>query len=162
MIVVAFDQSTYSQGYCVLDMSNGGCTMTSGCIKVSEGDSVTRLRKMVHSIYEVLETHHPDMVVFEDVDNYTRNYQIMKTLSNLAGCIIGWCISSGVQYRIYKATTWRSLLGFKQGGIKRDALKLQAIEYVNSKFQIKADVDRAEAICIACAYLKGDLKNDSK
>ena len=67
---------------------------------------------------------------------------------------------------ILKPTEWRKACGFKQGRVKREQLKQQAIDFVKDVYHLQVTDDEADAICIGSAYVAslmaaGEEKNES-
>lgn len=120
-------------------------------------DGKLRFDKMCAEIRSLLEKVNPDLVVIEDV-MLMKSPQTTKLLAQLQGIIIGFCQMQNKPYKIYLPTAWRKLLGFKQGRIKREELKAQAIDLILEKFEINANSDEADAICIAMAYFIDNLE----
>jgi Holliday junction resolvasome RuvABC endonuclease subunit len=113
---------------------------------------------MVESIYDLLDDKKPDFIIFEDVA-YQRNVAALISLSRLQGVLIGYATKHHKDYFIYPASSWRSSLSFEQGkGIKRKALKLQAIDYIKTHFGFQAEEDISESICIGAAFIKNYIE----
>lgn len=116
---------------------------------------------MVESIYDLLDNMKPDFIIFEDVA-FQRNIAALISLARLQGVLIGYATKHHKDYFIYPASSWRSNLSFEQGkGVKRDALKLQAINYVKEHFGFDAEEDISESICIGSSFIQTYLKGDS-
>lgn len=127
-------------------------------------DKTQRFDKMLSSIINIINKYKPDIVVFEDVSLQT-NVSTLVVLSRIQGCIISECIKNNILYCIYKPSTWRKILNFKQGrGIARKELKQQAIDFIRTKFDItNINDDIAESICIGLAFIiKDDFKERLK
>lgn len=127
-------------------------------------DKTQRFDKMLSSIINIINKYKPDIVVFEDVSLQT-NVSTLVVLSRIQGCIISECIKNNISYYIYKPTTWRKILNFKQGrGVARKELKQQAIDFIRAKFDItNINDDIAESICIGLAFIiKDDFKERLK
>lgn len=95
-----------------------------------------------------------DIIIFEDVSLRT-SIKTLITLSRLQGAIMDMSYWHNTAFKIYAPTQWRKVLGFNQGNkVNREALKVQAIDYVSKCYGITAKDDIAEAICIGLAYLR--------
>lgn len=95
-----------------------------------------------------------DHIVIEDTV-LQKSPQTMKKLSQIQGVLIGYCIEHGLPYFVLPPASWRKLLAFKQGnGIKREELKQQALQLVESTYHIQVSDDEADAICIGLAHIK--------
>ncbi|MCM1167422.1 MAG: crossover junction endodeoxyribonuclease RuvC [Lachnospiraceae bacterium] len=113
-----------------------------------------RVFVMADRIYGYIKKQKPDFVVIEDVAMQT-NAATLVQLARLQGAIIGYCRVKKVSYDILKPSSWRKILGFKQGqGIKRPELKKQAVEYVKDIYNLDLSEDVCEAVCIGDAFLK--------
>jgi Holliday junction resolvasome RuvABC endonuclease subunit len=106
----------------------------------------------------------PYIVVFEDT-SLQSNPSTLRLLAQLQGVIIGSCLLNEIPYKIYKPSSWRKLLNFKQGrGIERKFLKQQSKDYVKQYFNVDVNDDIADAICIGQAYIndkQSKLKGDN-
>ena len=71
-------------------------------------------------------------------------------LSQLQGMLIGYAYSNGIQISSPMPVEWRRKLEFKQGpSVKRQELKLQAIDFAKRNLDLVASEDECEAACIA-------------
>lgn len=105
------------------------------------------MRQMIQSR---IRNNHPDLVVIEDVA-LQRSAKTVIQLAQLQGAIIGACDIFNIPYEILKPSEWRKMLGFKQGRMKREELKQQAIDYVAEHYGEMVSSDEADAMCIAKA-----------
>jgi len=114
-------------------------------------DSHGRLLNMMCKIGDFIQTNHPDSVIIEDSWS-NKNVETTKTLSNLIGSVMYVCAVENINISKMKPSEWRKIIGFQQGSRKkRNELKLEAINYVNSTFNLTCGDDEAEAICIGKA-----------
>lgn len=151
MKILAFDQATEKTGVALFDDST--LNMYELIDLHREKNSEERKRKMILSVISVMQETNPDTVVIEDV-SFQKNAASLIYLARLQGAIIGWCISNGKDVVIYKPTSWRKILNFKQGSaVKRSALKEQAQEFVKNYYGVEPSEDEADAIAIGCAYI---------
>lgn len=117
-------------------------------------DKDKRFEEMAKSLCRCIEEWKPDVVVFEDTDLQT-NAAVMKRLSQMQGIIMGACIAANLPYFILKPSVWRSGLGFEQGPkVKREELKVQAVNWVRENLGLNLPEDQAEAVCIGAAFGK--------
>jgi crossover junction endodeoxyribonuclease RuvC len=112
-----------------------------------------RFAMMRQMIQSRIKTNNPDIVVIEDVVIQCSAQTALK-LAQLQGAIMAVCDICGIKYEIIRPSEWRKELGFKQGHIKRDELKQQAIDYVLKNYGEEVSSDEADAICIALATSK--------
>ena len=75
----------------------------------------------------------------------------MIDINNISfGYESGTEVLHNIDLHILTPSKWRASLGYKQGPkVKREELKQNAVNYIMSKYKIKANDDTAEAICIA-------------
>lgn len=152
MKILAFDQSSNLSGYCLFN----GKIVTSGVIdkhKIKNSD--IRIAEMNEAICKKINELHPDLVIIEGIQNQSSTATVIL-LARLQGMILGYCYANHIRTEILGPSTWRSKLRFKQGsGVKRDALKKQAMDYIASEFLVdNIEIDEAEAMCIAVAASK--------
>lgn len=152
MRTLGFDQSTQKTGYALFDNSD---LVRWGVLDMhKEKDGNKRVPLMIAEIVKVIGKIKPDRVVFEDVA-LQDSPRTLIMLSRIQGAIIGFCIEHGIPYEIYMPTSWRKIVGIKQGkGIKRENLKEQAIAFVRDAYGIKVGDDCAEGISLTLADLK--------
>lgn len=149
MRILSFDQSSNLSGYCLFD----GKLVTSGVIdKHKIKDSDVRIAEMSKEICAKINELQPELVIIEGIQSQGSVATVIL-LARLQGMILGYCYANGIRTEILGPSRWRSKLHFKQGaGVKRDALKQQAMDYIAAELLIAdIDVDEAEAICIAVA-----------
>lgn len=65
--------------------------------------------------------------------------------------------SFGGRFNMYKPTEWRKIIGLQ--GRKREELKKASIAYVMEHYNVEADDDEADAICMASALC---IENDRR
>lgn len=144
MLILAFDQATSKTGWSAF---KGGKYKTHGKIDIKEKDTQERVKEMFLAIAKIIDKYKPDVVYVEGVAMQS-NIATLSLLARLQGMIVGYCYAHNIRPEMLSPTVWRHSLGFKQGGTKRDALKKQAQEYVETNYHIKATVDECESICI--------------
>lgn len=146
MKILSFDQSTKCTGWCYYD---DGRYVKSGVISKDNSDTDRRVVEMGLAICKKIKEFQPDLVVIED----TQNQNSVKTVIHLArlqGCIMLYCGSKKIKFKILHPAEWRKQLEFKQGPkVKRDELKQQSRDYVKNVLglSIKSE-DENEAICL--------------
>lgn len=145
--IIAFDQALGKTGVCTIDDN----TVYHSLIDVSKVKDVNeRFIMMRQMIQSRIKNNHPDLVVIEDVA-LQRSAKTVIQLAQLQGAIIGACDIFNIPYEILKPSEWRKTLGFKQGRMKREELKQQAIDYVAEHYGEMVSSDEADAMCIAKA-----------
>lgn len=159
MRIISFDQSTRLTAYAVFD---DGKLEQYNFIKLKTKDTDKRFVEMIQRIVEVIADVAPDVVVLENVSLQT-NAATLTSLARLLGAITGWCIFEDIQYDLYYASQWRSILGFKNGrNCNREYYKEKAIAYIKDLFGVDEGDDVAEAICIGLAYIKDKVNKDNE
>lgn len=156
MKVLSLDQSSNKTGFAVFE---DGELKIHNIIDLSKcKDLEMRINQMMVKINTLIEKIRPDAIVFEDV-NFQSNVGTLTVLARLQGAIILSAIKHDINYEIYKPSHWRKILGFKQGkSVGREALKTQALSYIQDKYNIQTKEDIAEAICIGDAFLSVNKK----
>ena len=119
-----------------------------------EKNMEVRFIEMSKTIWNSLDKYKPNILYIEET--YTaKNPQTTKILTRLQGVVYAWCINNDCEFNTIKPTSWRKLLGFKQGkNVKRDELKTQSVDYIFNKYGIKVTDDESDALCIADAVFK--------
>jgi crossover junction endodeoxyribonuclease RuvC len=151
--VLSLDQASRS-GFAV---SIKGKIVEWGVIKSKGKDYHQKVRFLETKIEELISDHYIDTIVVE-TPMMGRNQATFGKLSGLYYATIDLALRKKLNYFAYSPSSWRKILGFKQGrGVKRDDLKQQAIAYVNENTEVQlkeTQDDEAEALCIGLAYLK--------
>ena len=150
MRVLAFDQATKISG---LSIFEDGRLVQSGLLDQQKiKDTKERFNAMAVALCDQVDIWKPDLVILEDTDLQT-NAAVMKLLAQMQGVVMGYCTAHHIPYQIFKPSEWRKRLEFKQGPkVKRDELKVQALEWVLKTYGWEPEIDQAEAICIGAAF----------
>ena len=149
MKILAFDQATKISGFAVVE---DGMLRRHGTLTAKASLDITaRMYQMVDAICAVIAEEKPDVVLFEGVEG-VKNERVMICLASLQGMCLFGARAIGYEAETIDVATWRSTIGFAMGrGVKREALKEQAVEHVAREFGVECGDDEAEAICIASA-----------
>lgn len=144
--ILAFDQSTKISAYSVFLDS---MYIESGVIDLHKiKDTSERIRAMGVELGKIIKKYSPEKVILEEVAQQS-NPLTLKLLARIQGVIIGYCAANNIETYIIEPSKWRSTLGFKQGaGVKREDLKMQAINHVKDVYGLTLSEDICEAICI--------------
>lgn len=119
-----------------------------------ETDAEKRFESMAKAIWKILDAIRPNIIYIEET-YLGNNAQTLKILTRIQGVVYAWCINNNCEFNTITPKEWRKILEFKQGkSVKREQLKIQAIEYVFSKYGIEVSDDEADAICISDAIIK--------
>ena len=98
-----------------------------------------------------------DFIFIEDIQQQA-NVQVYSKLSMLLGVLICLFEELKIPYKKVPSTTWKSFCRIKKR--KREEEKLEAIEFVKSKYNIDVESDTADAICIGYYGVNNLLKGD--
>lgn len=152
MKILSFDQSTTCSGWAYyID----GQYIDSGAISKDGKDTDRRVTEMGLAICRKIKEFQPSLVVLEDIQNQSSVKTVIH-LARLQGCIMLYCASKKIEFKILHPTEWRSVLSYKQGPrVKRNELKQQSRDYVKDILGLSVESeDQNEAICIGVAANK--------
>ena len=146
MKILSFDQSTKISAHSVFI---DGKYIECGVIDLHKmKDTSERVRAMGVELCKTIEKYNPEKVVLEEVAQQS-NPMTLKLLARIQGVIIGFCAAHNIDTYIVEPSKWRATLKFKQGaGVKREELKVQAIEYIKEHYHLDLSEDECEACCI--------------
>ena len=154
MITIAIDASTKSTGIAIFKDAE---LVEYKNITDNNKSVLKRIKYMTDSIEEVYKEYKLEKVqiVMEQVipDNlndakWTRNQNTFKALFYLQAAIVLMFDHYDLEVELVGASTWRKWCGIKQGGANRETLKFRDIEFVKKNYNIDANDDVADAICI--------------
>ena len=111
-------------------------------------DSHERIPKMMLAICEYLGKHQIDKIIIEE-SMMTNNILTVKMLASIAGAVMYYAASHGIEFQLDLPSVWRKRIGLTQGRAKRETLKAEAIEAVKQEYGLRVSDDIAEAILIA-------------
>ena len=165
---LAIDQATYNTGWAIFDDKK---LVQSGCLRV-EGEQVhERIAKVRYWLCSMVSLWSPDVVILEDIQlqgygqakGASRSIQngitTFKILAQLQGVLINYLVESNLPFHIAYSTQWKSHCGIKA---KTSADQKRAAQlYVQKKFGITADSDRADAICLGDFCVNVSLENET-
>lgn len=152
MKILSLDQSTTCSGWCYYV---DGQYVDSGAITKDGKDTDKRVTEMGLALCRKIKEFQPSLVVLEDIQNQSSVKTVIH-LARLQGCIMLYCASKKIDFKILHPTEWRKQLQFKQGPkIKREQLKQQSRDYVKDVLGLSVESeDQNEAICIGVAANK--------
>ncbi len=147
MKIIGIDASTNKTGIAVFI---DGAYETHTLIDLHKiKDSTKRIPQMMVAICDYLDEHKPDKIVMEE-SMMTNNISTVKMLSNLAGAVMYYATSNGIEFEFALPTHWRKKIGLSQSNkIKRDVLKAEAIMAVKQEYDMDLSDDECEAILMA-------------
>lgn len=112
-------------------------------------DSDQRIPKMMVEICKYIKKHMPDKIVMEK-SILKSNIVTVQMLSNLAGAVMLYAATKGIELQFVYPVEWRKVVGLQQSTkIKREILKEEAIRAVKQEYGMDVTDDEAEAILIA-------------
>lgn len=112
-------------------------------------NSSERIPKMMLAICDYLDKHEVDKIVMEE-SMMTNNISTVKMLSSIAGAVMYYAAKNGIEFELALPTHWRRKVGLSQSSkIKRDALKVEAIQAVQQEYGMELTDDEAESLLIA-------------
>ena len=151
MRILSLDLSTKSTGYCI---GQNQSIISHGCITASSKDVMKRIIKMRDELSKIIKDNKIQKIIMQQVrpDFNSHTGKILMWLQGIVA-MAAYEINPKIEWDFIGASTWRAALKIKQGrGIKRNDLKPQDIQYVKNKYNITANDDEADAICIFDAY----------
>ena len=114
--------------------------------KIKNSDK--RIPKMMVEICKYIKTHMPDKIIMEK-SILKSNISTVQMLSNLAGAVMLYAATKGIELEFVYPSEWRRKIGLSQSTkIKREILKEEAIRAVKQEYDINVTDDEAEAILI--------------
>lgn len=158
MKILSLDLSTKSSGWAVWEDNN---LVVHGCITKKSKDVIKRIIQMRDQIINLIKNYNINKIIMEEVrPDYNSHTGKVLIWLQAAVAIAAYELNSKIEYDFINASEWRAALNIKQGrGVKRDQLKPQDIQYVKDKYDIEANDDEADAICIFDGYC---IKNDGE
>lgn len=152
MNILFLDLSTKSSGWCV---AKEGELIDYGCITSSSQNVLKRITIIVNGIQKIVEKYNIVKIVAEEVRTDYKNVHTYKVLNWIQGITLykAFQFFPEIEYEFIQPSSWRSKIGIHTGrGIKREELKKADIEYVKNKYNINANDDVCDAICLKDAY----------
>lgn len=153
-MLLSLDQASRVTGWSVFE---GGKLMGQGTFSIppslSVGEKLTTFMDHLDELYAANNFHE---LAFEDIQLQAGNVKTYKILAMIQAIIIYWCEQHNIVYEILSPSHWRKILKEKyniEWGRKRIDQKQAAIEFVESKYNIKVDSDTADSICLGSAYI---------
>ena len=126
------------------------------CIAAADSDAFARIKKMVARIKVLYETWNVNSVIMEDVipEDVRHNQNVFKILHYLQALTVLMLHGYNQKVEFYVSSEWRKKCGIKTGrGITRDMVKAADIKFVKDNYNIDANDDICDAICIGHAFV---------
>lgn len=152
MRIMSIDASTKSTGVAIFENDK---LIFYKCLVCSQQNSLTRIPAMTKKILDIYTSNNIDKVIMEDVipEDVRHNDKAFKPLIYLQGQIRIAMNELGQEVEFYVSSEWRKKCGIKTGrGVTRDRLKKEAMSLVKTLYDIEANDDICDAICIGYAY----------
>lgn len=147
MVIAGIDASSNKTGIAIFSDGNYFEHTWIDLHKIK--DSTERIPKMMMAICEYLDEFMIDKIIMEE-SMLVSNAATMKMLSNIAGAVMYYAASHGIEFEFALPSHWRKKIGLSQSSkIKRDVLKAEAIMAVKQEYGLHVTDDSAEAILIA-------------
>lgn len=153
------DLSTKSTGYAISDAN--GKLITYGLITASSTNNVSRIQKIQTEIINLVKQYNITKLIAEDVHPEAYGYSdTARLLMWLQGSIVlgAHTVNNDINSKsieFMQASEWRKQLGIKTGrGIKRENLKPLDIKFIKDTYDIDANDDVCDALCLYTAYFK--------
>lgn len=137
-----------------------------GLLLASSTNNLNRIEKIQQQIVDLVKKYDIQKIVAEDVHPETYGYSdTSRLLMWLQGAIMMSAHSVNPKFtsktlELMQASEWRKKLGIKTGrGIKRETLKQADINFIKDKYNIEANDDVCDAICLYTAYFAPEVKD---
>ena len=130
------------------------------CIAATDNDAFARIKKMVARIKVLYETWNVNSVIMEDVipEDVRHNQNVFKILHYLQALTVLMLHGYNQKVEFYVSSEWRKKCGIKTGrGVTRDMVKAADIKFVKDNYNIDANDDICDAICIGHAFVNSVL-----
>ena len=134
--------------------SSGVIDYTSEEAKKLSSDE--RIKEMCISIFETINTFHPDSIAIEKM-TVSRNMTTVHVLSKIIGTVFAYAIQCDINYYEIEASQWRAALHMQKRGRKRDEYKKLSVQYAQKIAGKDITDDEADAICIGESFWKKEL-----
>jgi Holliday junction resolvasome RuvABC endonuclease subunit len=158
--ILSLDLSSKSSGWCVGD---GEKIIDYGCITSASTSNIKRIIIMRDNITEINKKYDIKEIVIEEVRTDYKNAHTYKILTWLQGVIVttAYEINAKINITYIQPSSWRAMIGIHTGrGIKREELKKADIAYVKNKYNIEANDDICDSICIYDAFIAKEPISD--
>ena len=112
-------------------------------------DTDRRVTKMMVEICKYIKEKKPDKIIMEK-SIMKSNIAALQILSNIAGAVMLYAATKGIDLEFVYPVEWRKIIGLQQSmKVKREVLKEEAIRAVKQEYDMDVTDDEAEALLIA-------------
>lgn len=157
MKILALDQASQTTGWSVWD---GSKLVTYGKFTVAQPHMGDRLAAIRNHVQNLIDTHKPQKIIFEDIQLQTKtvnNVHTYRVLAEVIGMLETFLTDQKIPYEIMSSSTWKSVLSIK--GKDRAEQKRNAQKWVTDTYAMKPTQDECDAICIGAAYSKNNVNS---
>lgn len=148
MKIVGIDASTNKTGIAVFKDGKYIEHTLIDCHK--EKDAFKRIPMMANEICKYLDTVFDIDVIIMEKSILKTNIDTVQKLSNLAGAVMLYAFQNNIKFEHPTPPEWRKKIGLEQSKkVKREVLKLEAIEAVKREYKINVTDDEAESVLLA-------------
>lgn len=153
MKVLALDLSTKSAGWAIFENNK---LLDYGCITAASTNVLNRITVIKNELRIIYDRFIPDEIIVEEVlpEDVKHNQQVFKALMYMQAAVALEFNKNGKKLNFYVSSEWRKKCGIRTGrGITRDMVKAADINFVKKNYNIDANDDICDAICIGHAYV---------
>ena len=148
MKIVGIDASSNITGVAIMQDGEYVTHALIDCHKIK--DAYERIPIMVNQIWEYLDDVDDIDLIIMEKSILKVNTDTLQKLSNIAGGIMLYAYQNGIKFEHPVPSAWRKKVGLEQSSkVKRQILKLEAIEAVRREYGLDVTDDIAEAILLA-------------
>lgn len=150
--IMALDLSTKSAGWAIFKDKK---LFDYGCITATDTNVLNRIEKITKELEEIFDKYNPNNIIVEEVlpEDVKHNQQVFKALMYMQASVALAFNKRGRKLEFYVSSEWRKKCGIRTGrNITRDIVKAADIKFVKENYNIEANDDIADAICIGHAY----------
>ncbi len=155
MILLSLDQSSHITGWAIFEDNK---LIQNGKFDLKSENVGERLWHYRNAIEKLINTYHPDKVVFEDIQmqGQINNVMTYRILAEILGVTEEYMVEIKMPYDIISSNTWKSKLDIK--GKARTEQKKNASQWVLNTYNKKVTQDEADAICLGASTLVENKK----
>ena len=153
MMILALDLSTRSTGWAIFENQK---LIDYGCITATSTNVLNRINKITKELKEICNKYKPDDIIVEEVlpEDVKHNQTVFKALVYLQASVALLMNEYDKKLNFYVSSEWRKKCGIRTGrGITRDMVKAADIKFVKDNYNIEANDDICDAICIGHAFV---------
>lgn len=154
MKLMAIDASTKSTGIAIFKDDE---LIHYECLTSTSTDVLRRIKFMRDSVEKLYNKFSIDTVVMEDVlpEDVRHNQQVFNSLHYLQAAIVLRMHDLGQKVQLVNVNSWRKTCGITTGcNGSRALVKAEDIAFVKEKYNVVANDDICDAICIGWSALQ--------